>query len=154
MEYINHNNELSTVNMEPSHKSESKRWLSPKKLTALFVGSLSLTAVGVKAFGAQDLDSDMTGSPLEITVDTTPDSTSPEEPNQPAPTLQDIFGDICSPMGWGSCGEYNIYDSEGNVVNRVIANNDWSPEYIASISGGSDSGSAEKIRDINPVETP
>ena len=181
MENIDNKIESPIINVIEK-KNETSKWPSFKKMTAVFVGSLSLTTVGVKVFGAENSSTESTRVPVEISTDTTPqdpdnpdqppttdtlapdqpptnDTLAPDQPptNEPPtttePTIpqQDIYADICSPMGWNSCGEYNIYDADGNLVNRVVADNSWTPEYIASVSGGGDTGTAEKTQDIDPL---
>lgn len=214
--------EHNKVNFKPvevkkfsSINREAKRWLTPKKVVAVLVGSVSLTAVGVKAFedeGSNNLE--ISGSPIEVdtntsspdtTVDspstttivdslapdntsspdstfsgpdttlynpdtTYPNATSPEttdpiatnppdttypevtspDTTYPEPEPQDVYKDICEPLRWETCGEYEIYDENGNWVNRVIANSAWTTQYIASISGGGENGSSVKIREVFP----
>jgi hypothetical protein len=82
---------------------------------------------------------------------TTPADTRPPSTTTPEPYQQDIFRDICVPMSWANCAEYNIYNSEGVLVNRVIGNSDWTTSYIASLSGGGLNGSAVKVREIFPL---
>lgn len=67
--------------------------------------------------------------------------------------LQDIYGDICVPLNWVNCAEYIIYNAQGEIRNRVIANSDWTLEYIAEASGGGTDGTAVKVRDIYPCDT-
>ncbi|MFM7045038.1 MAG: hypothetical protein ACKOYG_05740 [Ilumatobacteraceae bacterium] len=67
--------------------------------------------------------------------------------------LQDIYGDVCVPLNWVNCAVYIIYNAQGEVRNQVIANSDWTLEYIAEASGGGADGTAVKVRDIYPCDT-
>lgn len=73
------------------------------------------------------------------------------ETTLPAPSPQDVYKDICVPMNWTNCGEYEIFNATGNLVNRVIANSDWTNQYIAALSGGGADGSSLKIKDVYPL---
>jgi hypothetical protein len=79
-----------------------------------------------------------------------PPTTADPTAHPPTYLPQDIYGDICEPLGWTNCAEYRIYDATGLQVNQVIGNSDWSLAYIAEASGGGADGSAVKVRDILP----
>lgn len=84
---------------------------------------------------------------------TPPPSQPPEATTTIAYAPQDIYGDICVPLNWVNCAEYIIYDVNGDERNRVIANSDWTNEYIGESSGGGPGGYAVKVRDIYPCDT-
>ncbi|MSV56516.1 MAG: hypothetical protein F2651_00445 [Actinobacteria bacterium] len=55
-----------------------------------------------------------------IILDTNTATTTPTPTPTPTPTTDDTYERICSSLNWTSCGQWTIYDVNGNQLNRVV----------------------------------
>jgi hypothetical protein len=53
-------------------------------------------------------------------LDTNTATTTPTPTPTPTPTTDDTYERICSSLNWTSCGQWTIYDVNGNQLNRVV----------------------------------